>query len=245
MKVFDVTPTFIVHRAESRNITEELPSSVSWIEIDVRRSSDGIPVVFHDENVDTGERAGSLTYAALRDLGVLALENFLLELPKAVNLVLDVKNSIDDATSPYSQSTGSVVMQAIQQTSPGRSILVTSFDPGIVMRAQQARPGTPVGLTTWQGVPLRESIPTAVTLQADVLAAHVDALSPYGIELGDSRSTLAAHVDLAHRVGLQLACWGAQNLTDTELRYLTELGVDAIYMDERDIRSRNDFISSV
>ena len=212
-----------------------LPPSVDWVEIDVRRSADGVPVVFHDETISTGERAGSLSYDFLSNLGVRSLRDFIQELPAAINVVLDVKNSIDDAASPHSRTTSRITAQAIKENISGHAILLTSFDPAIVMSFRRDSPLRAVGLTTWQGVPLRESIPTAAALNIDVLAVHIDALRPYGIELGDSRATLATHVDLAHEVGLQLACWGGKELSRSDVDYLAELGVDAIYMDEQNI----------
>jgi glycerophosphoryl diester phosphodiesterase len=206
-----------------------------WIEIDVRRSSDGTLIVFHDESLTTGERAGSLPYDHLRQLGIRSLDEFLSSLPAGVNLVLDVKNSIDDATCEQHLTTAWLAARAARRIAEDRLVLLASFDPSIVVRTSQYEPTLRVGLTTWKGVPLRESIPTAAAFQVNVLAVHIDSLRPEGIELGDSRNALASQAGVAHSAGLQLACWGVQEPTSADIIYLVDLGVDAIFVDEEDL----------
>jgi glycerophosphoryl diester phosphodiesterase len=243
MKVFHDIPTFIVHRAESvrwrsaaATEAREILAVTNWLEADVRRSADGRLVVFHNETVPSGERTGSLQFDSLASLGVRSLEQFITDLPRGFCVVLDVKNSIDDAISPVQLTTGYIAVEATQRIAKDRRVLLTSFDPSIILRARQD--GTPfyVGLTTWQPVPLRESIPTARSLSVDVLAAHIDALRPNGVELGDSAVTLSAHIDIAHQAGLQVACWGGEELSISDIDYLVELGIDAIYIDKDNLR---------
>ncbi len=243
MTIFREAPTYIVHQAQmmdSHLLGNAMDAGVfgitDWIEVDVRRSADGGLVIFHGERLTTGERVGSLAYEHLQRLGVRSLEQFIDSLPGKLNVVLDVKNSIDDASGLSSQTTAFLAARAARRISEDRSVLLTSFDPSIVVRTRQDEPSVHVGLTTWQGVPLRESIPTAVAFGLDVLAAHVDSLFPDGIELGDSRAVLASQVDLAHQSGLQLACWGGEAMTPADVTYLVEIGIDAIYLDEENLR---------
>lgn len=243
MKVFDDIPTFIVHRAESMQWrsaeatqAREILAITNWLEADVRRSADGRLVVFHNETVPSGERTGSLQFDSLARLGVRSLEQFISDLPSDFCIVLDVKNSIDDAISPVQLTTGYIAVQAIRHIAKDRRILLTSFDPSIILRARQDSIPVYVGLTTWQPVPLRESIPTARSLSVDVLAAHIDALRPNGVELGDSAVTLSAHIGIAHQAGLQVACWGGEEMSVSDIDYLVELGIDAIYINEDNLR---------
>jgi glycerophosphoryl diester phosphodiesterase len=240
--VFQNVPAFILHRVEAneqffhwRTTGSKALDITDWIELDVRKSSDGMLIVFHDEKLSTGERAGSLPYDRLRQLGVCSLDDFLNGLPARINIVLDVKNSIDDATCTEYLTTARLAAHAAQRVARDRSVLLTSFDPSIIARATHYDHTIRVGLTTWQGVPLRESIPTATAFQASVLAVHIDALKPNGIQLGDSRDVLASQIAVAHSAGLQLACWGAQDLTSADLTYLVDLGIDAIFMDEENL----------
>jgi glycerophosphoryl diester phosphodiesterase len=242
--VFQETPTYIVHRAQimnSRSIDygkiSELSAITDWVEIDVRRSVDGRLIVFHNEKLSTGERAGSLTYDHLERLGVHSLEQLVRSLPAELNVVFDVKNSIDDATCPSSETTGFLAAQAARTFAEDRTVLVTSFDPSIVARARKDEPSVLTGLTSWQGVPLRESIPAGAGLDVDVLAVHVDSLHVNGIKLGDSRAALASQVNVAHRSGLQLACWGGGTMTEADVTYLVDLGIDAVYLDEGNLRA--------
>jgi glycerophosphoryl diester phosphodiesterase len=213
----------------------DLLETTDWIELDVRRSSDGKLIVFHDEKLSTGERAGSLPYGHLRQLGVHSLDDALSDLPARINIILDVKNSIDDATCAEHLTTAWVTAHAAQRIARDRSVLLTSFDPSIIVRTAHYDHAIRTGLTSWQGVPLRESIPTAAMFQVSILAVHIDALRPNGIALGDSRDELAAQVAVAHHAGLQLACWGAHDLTSADLMYFVDLGVDALYLDEQDL----------
>jgi glycerophosphoryl diester phosphodiesterase len=241
LTIFHRKPTFILHREETDFEFPEIDrvqgasTSEKWIEIDTRRSIDGVAVVFHDERIRAGQRAGSLQYDDLRELGVRRLQDFLLAAPGDLNVVVDVKNSIDDAIVTDDETTAVVVVRAIESAPRRSSVLLTSFDPSIVMRVRQYDPTLAVGLTTWQGVPLRESIPTAHAFGIDVLAVHVDVLQPYGIELGDSASALMAQIEIAHQKGIEVACWGSQNLSRSDVQYLTALGVDAIFVDRKDL----------
>lgn len=242
MGVFSEKPTYIVHQAQAND--RQLTGSTSgrdasglteWIEVDVRRSADSRLVVFHNENVITGERAGALSYEALQHLGVHSLEQFIETLPPALKVVLDVKNSIDDAICPTRDTTAFLAAQAAQTIAGSRSVLLTSFDPSVIILTRQNEPTVHVGLTTWQDVPLRESIPTAAALGVNVLAVHIASLWPKGIQLGDSLQVLTSQVAVAHQADLQLACWGGQKLKAAEVDYLAQLGVDAIYLDEEDL----------
>ena len=242
MTVFQNIPAFILHRVEEnvrppqgwRAHSDPLETA-DWIEIDVRRSSDGRLIVFHDEKLSTGERAGSLPYDRLSQLGVHSLDDFLGGLPARINTILDLKNSIDDAICAEHLTTAWLAAQAARRAAEDRSVLLTSFDSSIIARATHYDRAIRTGLTSWPGVPLRESIPTAAMFQASILAVHIDALRPYGIPLGDSRDELAAQVAVAHQAGLQLTCWGAHDLTAADLRYFVDLGVAAIYVDEQDL----------
>jgi glycerophosphoryl diester phosphodiesterase len=243
MRVFDRIPTFIVHRAEAMHLGLEDPNAreilalTNWIEVDVRRSSDGVLVVFHNETVPAGERAGSLRFDYLRTLGVRSLADFVSDLTSDFNLVMDVKNSIDDATSQPDETTAHIAAELAQRIAKDRRVLLTSFDPSIVSRARQDNASLNVGLTTWQPVPLRESIPTAYSFRVDVLAVHIDVLRPNGVELGDSKVALTAHIGVAHEAGLQVACWGGEAMSESDIDYLVELGVDGIYIDKENLRS--------
>jgi glycerophosphoryl diester phosphodiesterase len=245
MAIFTKNPTFIMHRANEKLFSPDEaasnPSSgsslIDWVEIDVRRTGDGKLVVFHDEEIQNGQKVGSLPYSELQILGIQSLDEWIAALPAEINVVLDVKNSIDDVTLPPALRTGRLAVESAAKIALERSVLLTSFDPSIVYQAQLASRSFAFGLTTWQGVPLRESIPTAVEFQVEILIVHIDSLRPYAIKLGDSREVLRRYASVAHQSGLQLACWGGVKLSKQETHYLMELGINAIYMDEEDIRT--------
>jgi glycerophosphoryl diester phosphodiesterase len=243
VKVFDQIPAFIVHRAETMQLrladpdAREILAITNWVEVDVRRSSDGVLVVFHDETIPAGERVGSLRFDYLSTLGLRSLENFVSDLPSDFSVILDVKNSINDAISPPEETTAHIAVESARRIAKDRRVLLTSFDPSIVADARQENTSLNVGLTTWQPVPLRESIPTAHSFRLDVLAVHIDVLRPNGVDLGDSKSALIGQMGVAHQAGLQVACWGGEEMSESDIDYLVEIGIDAIYIDKENLRS--------
>ena len=61
-----------------------------------------------------------------------------------------------------------------------RPLLVSSFDPAVVLIVRELAPAVPVGLLTWGRFPLRKAIAGAAHLGVDVVVAQVDSFALCG-----------------------------------------------------------------
>jgi glycerophosphoryl diester phosphodiesterase len=202
---------------------------VPWVEFDTRQAADGRIVVWHDEVVTDGIRAGALTSVQLARRGIWRLEEILEALPHGIGIDLDVKNSIEDAIRPVGETTAAKVARIAVPAMNERPILLSSFDPALPCLVRSISSYLPLGLLTWEQIPIRESVPTARHLGFNVLAPNIRALEPNGIPLGATAAELRTHVDIAHQVGLQLLAWVAE---PHQLSYLQNLGIDAACVDD-------------
>lgn len=110
---------------------------VAWVELDVRASRDGAPVVIHDASLRRTHgvcgRVGRWPSGRLVAAGVPRLEDVLADLAAArVGVYVEVKESSDDLLK---QTLG-----AIRDT--GVRAVLSSFDPGVVQRARAWVPAT-------------------------------------------------------------------------------------------------------
>jgi glycerophosphoryl diester phosphodiesterase len=150
-------------------------------------------------------------------------------LPPGLGIYVDIKNSVDDALCSIQETTASKVARIIAPVGEERSVLLTSFDPSVAALVRATAPNIATGLSTWEQIPLRESIPSAHHLGFEVLAPYIGAVKPYGIPLGADSSTLRAHVEIAHEAGLQVLVWVVD---PDDLPYLRDLDVDAACVDD-------------
>jgi glycerophosphoryl diester phosphodiesterase len=116
--IFDVKPTVVGHRGFGSGATAgyrensvesflaAAASGVTWVELDVRRSSDGELVVWHDPRSAAGRLVIGQTAEQLAAEGIVTLAEVLRALPAAVGVDIDVKTVIEDATEPASRRAG-------------------------------------------------------------------------------------------------------------------------------------------
>ncbi len=240
MTLFGPRLVLVGHRGAGRSnpdAPENTPDSclaasragATWVELDVRQAADGVLVAWHDECLADGDRVSGLPSAALRRQGVWSLQDLLDALPPGLGIDLDVKNQVEDAARHRSQTTAAKVARSAVRARRQRPVLVSSFDPALGRLAGPVAPALPLGLLTWEQIPLRESIPTACHLGFRVLAPHVDAVTPNGGALGADAAELRRQVRIAHELGLSLLVWGGGS---DELPALQRLGVDAACVDD-------------
>ena len=87
-----------------------------WVELDVRRSSDGELVLWHDPVTPGGQLIVTQTAAELAAVGIVSLADVLAVLPAGVGVNIDVKTIIDDSTDPLAQRTHALIAAALHRS---------------------------------------------------------------------------------------------------------------------------------
>jgi glycerophosphoryl diester phosphodiesterase len=222
-RVFDDVPVLCGHRGSGRGIVggqrentlgsfrAAVAAGIGWVEVDVRRTSDGVLVASHDP---IGQEPAT-------ELGLMHIEELLEDLPSHVGINLEIKTAIEDAQRPREETTAALTADLAERASK-RPLLATSFDPAAPLIVRERAPGIPVGLLTWIRYPLRKAVPAAVHLGMDVVAPHVQSLQLDPAEL-------AASIRVAHEAGLQVVGW----CPDAEQsEKLIAAGVDCLIVDD-------------
>jgi glycerophosphoryl diester phosphodiesterase len=222
-RVFDDVPVLCGHRGSGRGIVggqrentlgsfrAAVAAGIGWVEVDVRRTSDGVLVASHDP---IGQEPAT-------ELGLMHIEELLEDLPSHVGINLEIKTAIEDAQRPREETTAALTAD-LAERAPKRPLLATSFDPAAPLIVRERAPGIPVGLLTWIRYPLRKAVPAAVHLGMDVVAPHVQSLQLDPAEL-------AASIRVAHEAGLQVVGW----CPDAEQsEKLIAAGVDCLIVDD-------------
>ena len=170
------------------------------IECDLHISADGVPIVFHDDDLErlTGEKGAvrDCTAAQLGDLRVLGsrewiptLDEMLQLVGGRVPLVLELKHV------PGRDAGLAFVVAELLRDYPGPAALM-SFEPGLIAEVKAADPSLPRGFVAagrWR---------TGPRYFREVLALSVDFIS-YAIN--DLPTPMPV---IAHRVlGIPLICW--------------------------------------
>jgi glycerophosphoryl diester phosphodiesterase len=166
--IFDVKPAVVGHRGfgsgASRGYRENsleaflaaAASGATWVELDVRRTSDDKLVVWHDPHTPAGLSVVTRTARQLAAEGIDGLTAVLAALPAGVGVDVDVKTVLDDARDPESRRTHALVAEALRAQKGTRPLLVSSFDPSVplYLRDRAALAGeVGLGLITSQTLP--------------------------------------------------------------------------------------------
>lgn len=215
-------PDLLAHRGFAAEHPENTVTAVAaaardgadMVEVDVRASDDGVPVVVHDRTVDRVTDAtgavDSYTAAELRDLDVLhsgvgipSLADVVESLPASVGLNVELKEpdivpavveTVDDIESP---------------------LLVSSFDSSALEAMRDHAPSIDRALLVDRRP--RAAIETAVAL--DCTAIHPR----------DRLCIRSLVVRRAHNAGLTVNVW---TVTSRRMaNWLTRLGVDGVIAD--------------
>jgi glycerophosphoryl diester phosphodiesterase len=143
----------LAHRGDWRHAPENSLGSISaalavpgcdGIEFDVRLSSDGVPVLLHDETLDRVQgrpgRVDQTRADELEELGVPSLADALAAIPHAITLDVELKARHDRT----------VVEVLAAGRGPGLvNAVVSSFDGGTLERIGGLAPAWPRWLNSW------------------------------------------------------------------------------------------------
>ena len=235
---YDAFPVVVAHRGASSTHPENTLSAFERaielgapaVELDVRLTADGIPVVVHDADVSrTTDGRGfvhELTRDELRALKVgperrehvPSLREALEVLSGRAGVAVEIKNLPGE---PAFEADGESIVEAalaeLDAVSFDGPVLVISFNPRSVATARSLRPDVPTGFLITDAIAPDDGLAHAITAGHDVLLPGARGLSA---------AADAAFVRRAHDAGVRIGTW----TVDDPGRFLTflEWGVDVV-----------------
>lgn len=239
--IFDVKPSLVGHRGYGagapggyrensvESVLAAAEGGVPWVELDARRSSDGVLVLWHDRVTPDGRLIADLTAADLAATGIVRLEEVLTALPRPVGVNIDVKTTMRDATDPHARRTHAIVAELLRIYAETRPFFVSSFDASLPCylrdRVSLGGDGVALGLITDTGFPADHAISAAANLGFDAVC-----LSTRTLRIGRDGEPLAQRIlDVAHEAGLEVMAWSPDPAESAEL---ARAGVDALCVND-------------
>ncbi len=215
------TPLVIAHRGASHahpeNTLEAFAGAANfgadWVELDVRRSADGVLIVHHDPEVPDG-RAIVATLAP--DLpGTVPTLSEALAVCAAHGLGVNIEIKSDPREPGFDPSYAAVdaVVELATAQVPSSPYLITSFDRHALDRVREIAPDQPTGQLLFAITDVDQ------TIERIVAAGHV-AVNPWDPLVS------AAFVGAAHAAGLAVYPWTVDD--PHRQRELLALDVDGI-----------------
>jgi glycerophosphoryl diester phosphodiesterase len=210
------TVTAVAHRGDPYRVRENTLPSISSalvrgadaVEIDVRTTRDGVPVLLHDETLkrlwDWDRPVAELPYAEVREVtggGVPTLRQALIAVG-AHRVMLDLPGATEESVRK--------VVNTVRECGAGERVYYCA-GPVTMLRVRAADPNAEIALTWTKPAPPRPTL--------------VDAIRPRWLNyrFGIVGSEL---VERVHRDGMLVSAWTAD--TARTQRRLIEYGVDSI-----------------
>lgn len=222
----DQAPLVVGHRGVRRpGVAENTPSACAaavaagahWVELDVRRSADGVAVVRHDPTLPDGRALVDLSSDALAGAGVWRLSDVIAGLPPLVGVDVELKNLPGE---PDDDPTHSVARMAAEVlTDVARPLLVSSFNPLTAAAAVAALDGVAGGFVHVESL----ALPRAAQVAAEFgLRALCSRRGAPGLDV--------AGVAAVHDIGLDVMVWTVND--PREAARLAAAGIDALCTDD-------------
>ncbi len=234
----DAFPIVVAHRGASSTHPENtLPAfeaaialGAPVVELDVRLTADGVPVVLHDADLArttdaTGlvheqplERVRAANAGTPTQPAVVPLLSEVLELAsRRAGVAIEIKNLPGDpAFVEHDEPSVAAALDELERTAFDGPVLVLSFNPRSIAVARDAGAGVLTGLLTTDAVPPDDGL-------AFVRAERHDFLLP------GSRGLLASGLDVVdrtHEAGVRLGTWTVDDAAT--FGRLLDAGLDAV-----------------
>lgn len=221
-------PWIVAHRGASLQARENTIEAfmlardlgADSVELDARRTADGVIVVHHDDTLPGAERP----IVAMTRAEVATVAPWVPDLADAIaacsDMWVDVEIKNDPREADWDPHDG--VALAVSDTHADDDIVVTSFNPGTVATARE------VGLRT--GLLLGRGFDPAGMAGAAAEAGHVFLLPHWSALDGDHGEHVIA---AARRAGIELAVWTVDD--PAQMRRLAALGVGAVATNAPDV----------
>lgn len=220
-------PVVVGHRGVRRlDVAENTPAAfdaaaaegATWVELDARRSADGVPVVYHNGWTPDGVAVVDRTADELAALGIYRLADVFDRLPMGMGVNVEVKNLPGEPDYDPDDRVVDAVADVMRRHQGERAVFYSSFSPVTVEAILRRLPDDDVGLIHYDGITVAEAIGPAVEAGATVLSSHVGAS---GLDAGG----MAA----AHEAGLAVMVWTVNDVSVA--LQLAAAGVDALCTD--------------
>jgi glycerophosphoryl diester phosphodiesterase len=234
----DSFPLVIAHRGASstypentlRSFEAALTTGAPVVELDVRLSSEGVPVAMHDADVSrTTDGVGPVcgfTVSELRRLNAgtthrpeqVPLLSEVFELVSGRGgLALEIKNIPGEPDyEPDRERVVEATLAELERAAFEGPVLVISFNPRSIAAAKQLAPEIPSGLLTTHAVELDAALGQVVEGGHDFVLPAAQAL------LADGEGFVAR----AHEAGIRVGTWTVDRAA--EVRAILGWGADAV-----------------
>jgi glycerophosphoryl diester phosphodiesterase len=209
-------------------VTQALRQGADGVEVDVRLTADDVLVCVHDEFLLTGTGARlDVAASASSDLLGVTGRPSLATLPEVLagvqgtlgsRVVVEAKPVADVSVAVR---TAAVLADVLGTAAGSAELTVSSFDPDLLTLIRTACAALPVRTALLGG--------SSADAVAVVRRAHGDGHDEVHLPLVSVRTTPQA-VAIAHWLGLSVALWTVNRGRD--LRWVAELGVDAVITDD-------------
>jgi len=219
-----VFPLVIAHRGASAEKPENtlaafrraLARGADGLELDVRLTRDGVPVVFHDATLRRLTGApGRLATRSWRELKKLRVRGAG-SIPRLADVLALVRGRAVVQIELKRGTTVAPVVRVIRRARAAGWVILASFETGLVRRARRLAPEIPRMLIAKGRSP-------------DKLLRTMTALGAAGLSLHHHAVRNRALVTRIHRQGGTVWCWTVN--TAPAMRRLAARGVDAILSD--------------
>lgn len=232
MAVFDASasiPVVVGHRGVRRpgvmeNTSEAFTLAAAdgapWVELDVRRSADDQPVLYHNGATPDGTAVIAQTAAQLSAVhGIARLVDVLAVMPEGLGLNIELKNLPGEPDYDPNDEIVETLCAVLDTWAGAVPVLLSSFNPLTLAACRSLRPDTPTGLIHFNSLALDAALPIAQEYGATVVVPQegTGGLDPAGI-------------GAAHDAGIEVMVWTVNDVEDA--RRLADAGVDAICTDD-------------
>ncbi|WP_067967829.1 glycerophosphodiester phosphodiesterase [Nocardiopsis trehalosi] len=204
-------------------------AGADWIEVDVRRTADGVLVVHHDAALADGRPVVDLPAAECKAHGLLTFAEALDAVPPDVGLDVDVKTVMEDAADPPADRTMALLLPVLRREARRRRVFVCSFDPAALLAVHEAAPGVPTAWMPFVRNPLDQAVAGAAGLGCAIVAIDARSFGLAGDPPRPGRRSVAHTVGVAHRAGLEVVSWCPDPV---DAARFAEAGVDAVVVDD-------------
>jgi len=224
------TPLVYAHRGDRSRAPDNtleayrlaVEAGADGIEMDVRRTVDGVLVMSHDDRYADFPPIVEMAFSDIRQQ-IPSIPTFIETLayvPPDVWLNVEIKNFPDEADFDETRDTVSLVIETIAEHDTLDRILLSSFDPVTMQRAAQISPE----MLRAQLVRLPTDVDMGV---AAALSQGAHAVNP---ELAHVATDPVAVVSSIHDAGLEAIVWKA--VAPEDIAMLFNAGVDGVIVDD-------------